>query len=82
MTMVRIVAFAMCIMHFGRTRDGVEGFHFWCLTSVILCPWFGTPLLAMVGKWQKGQMTTPTTNSPNSVFNTWGSYGNSKRPGG
>ena len=81
-TMVRIVAFAMCTMHFGRTRDGVEGFHFWCLTSVILCPWFGTPLLAMVGKWQKGQMTTPTTNSPNSVFNTWGSYGNSKRPGG
>ena len=21
-------------------------------------------------------------NSPNSVFNTWGSYGSSKRPGG
>ena len=24
-TMVKIVAFAICIMHFGRTRDGVEG---------------------------------------------------------
>ena len=42
-----------------RWRGGLD---FWCLTSVILCPWFGTPLLAMVGKWQKGQMTTPTTN--------------------
>ena len=29
-----------------------------------------------------GGSSSNSSSSPNSVFNTWGSYGSSKRPGG